>query len=121
MKKYISLEIFKNRGRDCSNGGLSDNYNTCYIECKRGWIDEGNVPEDAIVKVVKGALGTIHLEPIKAVPGDSVGYMFGGCYVATSDSRFSELVEEETGVHFYGAIALHDRTETWHEYEVLSR
>lgn len=37
--------------------------------------------------------------------------MFGGAYVATSDSRFRELVESVTEAPFYGAVALHDRFE----------
>ena len=38
--------------------------------------------------------------------------MMGGSYVATSDSRFSEKIEKLTGKRFYGAVALHDRTES---------
>jgi len=38
--------------------------------------------------------------------------MMGGSYVATSDSRFNEKIEELTGHTFYGAVALHDRTES---------
>jgi hypothetical protein len=37
--------------------------------------------------------------------------MFGGAYVATSDSRFSEA----TGM--YGAVALHDWYESWEQYD----
>tara|TARA_B100000579_G_scaffold144461_1_gene117246 strand:- start:1653 stop:2027 length:375 start_codon:yes stop_codon:yes gene_type:complete len=38
--------------------------------------------------------------------------MMGGSYVATSDSRFNETIEQLTGHTFYGAVALHDRTES---------
>ena len=38
--------------------------------------------------------------------------MMGGSYVATSDSRFNEAIEQLTGHTFYGAVALHDRTES---------
>ena len=37
--------------------------------------------------------------------------MFGGNYGATSDSRFSEKVEEMMGSSFYGAVPIHDRVE----------
>lgn len=120
MKKYLSLEIFKNNGEDFSNGGLSSKTNTCYIECKEGWIDESRVPTDQIVKLELGAFGSIHLVPIKEVPSGNVGYMFGGCYVATSDGRLDKMVEELLGHRLYGAIALHDRTETQEEYHWLS-
>lgn len=121
MKKYLSLEIFKNNGQDFSNGGLSSKSNTCYIESDEGWIEESRVPQDQIVKLELGAFGTIHLVPIKEIPNGNVGYMFGGCYVATSDSRFSKLVEKLLGVRsWHGAVALHDRTETQEEYHWLS-
>lgn len=37
--------------------------------------------------------------------------MMGGCYVATSDSRWTALLEEWIGHGFYGALPLHDRWE----------
>lgn len=37
--------------------------------------------------------------------------MFGGSYVASSDSRFGEAVERIVGSRFSGAVALHDRVE----------
>lgn len=50
-----------------------------------------------------------------------IGPMAGGTYIATSDSRFSELVREITGGDFYGAVALHDRYEDQETYDTLSR
>ena len=38
--------------------------------------------------------------------------MMGGSYVAACDSRFNDKIEELTGIRFYGAVALHDRTES---------
>ena len=38
--------------------------------------------------------------------------MMGGSYVAACDSRFNEAIEQLTGHTFYGAVALHDRTES---------
>ena len=35
----------------------------------------------------------------------------GGNYAATSDSRFSDKIEQMLGHHFYGAIPIHDRVE----------
>ena len=37
--------------------------------------------------------------------------MMGGNYAATSDSRFSDKVEQMLGHHFYGAVPIHDRVE----------
>ena len=41
--------------------------------------------------------------------------MSGGTFAASSDSRFSEATGQ------YGAISIHDRRETWAEYNELSR
>jgi hypothetical protein len=37
--------------------------------------------------------------------------MMGGNYAATSDSRFSDKIEEMLGHGFYGAVPIHDRVE----------
>lgn len=48
-------------------------------------------------------------------PGDGrTSYMDGGTYAATSDSRWSSVVG-------YGAVPVHDRSETWEAYGALSR
>tara|TARA_R110001606_G_scaffold354174_1_gene504850 strand:+ start:252 stop:578 length:327 start_codon:yes stop_codon:yes gene_type:complete len=39
----------------------------------------------------------------------------GGTYATTTDSRWSNKVG------FYGATPIHDRRETWEDYEALSR
>ena len=119
MKKYLALNIYKPGYGDCSNGGLSSKYESCYIECEDGWMDEDKVPADAIVKLEKGAFGTVHLVPEEPTDANHTPYMFGGCYVSTSDSRWSKMIEKLGLSHV--AIALHDRTETWEDYEALSR
>ena len=51
---------------------------------------------------------------VRIVPEETEGKwsMMGGNYAATSDSRFSEAVEELLGHNFYGALPVHDRVET---------
>ncbi len=39
------------------------------------------------------------------------GGMAGGTFAYTSDSRFSDTLEEITGTRFYGAVSVHDRFE----------
>jgi hypothetical protein len=54
----------------------------------------------------------VHVEPFE--PARGVGFMAGGTFVATSDSRWRELVG------FYGAVAFHDQDETPEQYRALS-
>lgn len=46
--------------------------------------------------------------------------MNGGTYGSTSDSRFQRAVESLVGVSHF-AVAIHDRRESWAEYEKFSQ
>jgi hypothetical protein len=46
--------------------------------------------------------------------------MSGGTFASTSDSRFQRAVEKLVGVSHF-AVAIHDRRETWAQYEQYSR
>ena len=92
---------------ECSNGGISS-YKTMI-----------QIGKD--IELVRGHRNTCIARPINDTPEGHTNWTFGGSYIATSDSRFSEAVEEITGNDFYGAIPLHDRTDTWENYERLSR
>lgn len=108
MTKGMIVNIFRTDRQDCSNGGISSKFDRALL------IGEGipEIFEDAdLPKIVleKGNLqGTV-----KAMLADTGGKwsMFGGCFVHSSDSRFSEAVERITGSKFYDAVALHDRFE----------
>ena len=79
--------------------------------------------ERPAVKLVFRTIGgekIVHAEPIEPVKPGNIGYMDGGCFIATSDSRLGEYLRQN-GVSSYGAIALHDRQETPAEYDTLSR
>ena len=53
--------------------------------------------------------------PDTEVPKTMTPFMFGGTFASSSDSRFSQA----TGM--YAAIPIHDRCETWEQYNLLSR
>ena len=122
MKKFISLHIYKWDGCSFSNKGLSEKSNTCYIETNEGNLAEEDIDSDLIVTLRTGLFGTLYLEPVKPVQSGSVGYMFGGCYVSSSDARFDRLVRNFTGNKniFAGALPLHDRCESTEEYASYS-
>lgn len=54
------------------------------------------------------------VRPVSEPAEGHTPYMDGGSYAATSDSRWTRKVG-------YGAVPVHDRSETWDLYEQLSR
>lgn len=69
-----------------------------------------DAPECRLVK--RTIMGTeyLHVEPTAQPPGGHTSYMAGGCYVHTTDGRFPSRYP----------LALHDRSETWAQYEANS-
>lgn len=119
IQKALPVYIYKHKGETCSNGGISERYNEILLLCEDGFInvDMDNPPEN-LCKVVKRNLwgkDYVHIEPVKEVGKDRAGYMYGGCIVSTSDSRLRKV----TGVDY--PIDLHDRTESWEDYDRMSR
>lgn len=97
---------------DCSNGGIS-------ARCDRVTIVNCDGPdimptEDAPAVRLDKRADVLRLVPVvwNGVEWVTAGWhMFGGTYVATSDSRFADACRRVLGARFYGAVALHDRTE----------
>lgn len=117
IKKALSVRVYRD-GTDCTNNGVSSRYRDLLVLCPDGYInvDMDNPPEN-LVQVVKRHLfgqDIYHIEPWVSPKG--AGWMMGGNYAASCDSRFSKLVGG-----MYGAVAIHDRQESWEEYEMYSR
>lgn len=115
--RALPIQIFKSKVGDCSNGGISSKYNEILVECPDGHIevDENNLPEN-FCKIVTRDLGFAvvqHVEPV--VKPNGVGWMYGGCIVDTSDSRWSRLKGN------YSPLKLLDRCESKELYDALSR
>ena len=114
--KALPVDIYKHKASDCSNGGISSKYDEILVICSDGFVevDENNPPENLCKVVGRHLFGkTIyHVEPYAKASG--LGWMAGGCYVGSSDSRFDRLFDG------YGALSLHDRTESQEEYDRYS-
>ena len=109
------INVYRHGNDDCTNHGISSRYGELLCLCEDGFltVDLDNPPENLVRVVAREFAGrTIyHVEPV-ARP-DGAGWMMGGNYAATSDSRFSRLIGG-----MYGAVAIHDRQETWEQYEL---
>ena len=115
--KAISLWVYKHKGEDFSNGGITSRYDEVLIECKDGYIevDENNLPENFCRVVVMriGDRAYKYLEPCASPDKGCVGWMSGGCYAESCDSRFSRISEYP--------LSIHDRQETQEQYDLFSR
>jgi hypothetical protein len=116
MMKALPIDVYKNSSRgDSTNNGLSSKFDTLLLIHEEGFIDidENNIPENLVKVVTRHLFGSEykHIEPYKKAT--KVGYMMGGNYASTSDSRFSRISKYP--------LAIHDRQESQQEYDSLSR
>lgn len=117
--KALPVYVYRRpNGTDCTNGGISAKYDRLLVVCPDGFIDvDENDPPENLCKVVKRHLfgrDIFHVEPV--VPPKGAGWMAGGNFAETSDSRFGKLCGD-----MYGALSIHDRDESWEMYDMLSR
>ena len=113
-RRGISADVLRGR-YESTNGGVSSKYDSFLIidpSIERGNIEsKSTTPE---LKLVRRNLPDgseyVHAEPLEAVKEGNVGYMFGGNFIHTSDSRFPN--------HY--PIPIHDRQETQEQYNHLS-
>ena len=119
MIRALPVSVYRDAdGHDCTNGGISSRHRQLLLICDEGFleVDENDPPEN-LVRVVKRHLfgrDIYHIEPVAQPNG--AGWMMGGNYAASCDSRFSKAVGGT-----YGAVPVHDRQESWEQYEALSR
>jgi len=107
----LLVNVYKTEGRDCTNGGVSSKWNIKGL-CLTNVSGPFDPCEDyPAAKLVKQTFG--HGSSVKVIPEEAEGKwtMMGGNYAATSDSRFSDKIEEMLGHGFYGAVPIHDRVE----------
>lgn len=119
MKK-LSAEIYTPSYGNCSNGGISARYGSvmCYF------LEDGETIEDikdyednAVIFIPRMLWGKKHylFEPLAPTKKGYTSYMMGGCYVGSSDSRFSEYTDG------FDILPLHDRSDTWEMYYAMTR
>lgn len=119
--KTLPIYVYRQAdGSDCTNGGISAKFDRLLLVCPDGFIDvaSGDPPEN-LVRLVRLELSgevVYHIEPAVSPDPGNVGWMAGGNFAHTCDSRFSRMTPG-----FYGALPIHDRQETQELYNLLSR
>lgn len=115
--RAISVNVLR-PNYDCTNGGVSSRYDKLYVVCPDGnfEFDFDNAPDNLMrihVRLIGGK--TVYsLQPMRPCSTGCVGWMAGGNYAASCDSRFGELIGG-----MYGAVAIHDRQETREQYNMM--
>jgi hypothetical protein len=113
--KGIHANIYLPYYGSSANGGVSGHVRSVTI-VGEGIAEIFEAQDDCpAVELVTRSFGGLrpytYAQPIEPVPDGMNGYMFGGSFIYSSDSRFpSEL-----------PIPLHDRCETQEEMDILSR
>lgn len=115
MKK-LTIFVFRNGNTDCTNGGISSKRDMLTMVVYA----DGETPNPAdgdlmLVRRVLWGKRYDYLSPITEVEKGNVGWMMGGNFGYTSDSRFEEYTESAQ------PLPIHDRQETQEEYDFLSR
>jgi len=124
--KALDLSVYYNsRYRKCAAGGITEHYEDLLLigtsdDEKQidynidGYIDfdRSSPPENAVILVRRTMGERIFCNLVSYSKWiDGKWYMFGGNYASTSDSRLGYAIESVGVTSFYGALAVHDRTE----------
>ena len=86
--KAISCAIYKDRGGDCSNGGISSRFNEVLIAVPDGYIEVDGTEENLCEVGYISFGGRTHYFIRPVAEPEGLGWMAGGTVVYTPDSRF---------------------------------
>lgn len=114
VEKYGGLIVTVYRNKyESSNGGLSSKHQELTLLMdnpdERIFAPTADRPAVQLAKIGNWIVA----RPVLPVPDGNVSWMFGGTFIYSSDSRFARL----NGGH---PIPLHDRTESYEMYRLLS-
>lgn len=122
--KVLNVTVFKPAGfPDCTANGLSSRVNGGFLfydcsndealeYCKNHDID----PAKQFIMVSRTLWGEDHSYAEPLVKSNEKAQMFGGNFLYTSDSRMYR-----TGNVYKVPVPIHDRFETWEDFDGLSR
>lgn len=120
QRRGLTCDVYRPANGDCSNGGISSRVDRVTLIGPD--VPEISAPHDAAptveLRMIPVLGGHLVAEPVdKTVKHGRTHFMFGGCFIYSSDSRFSRIHPLATGA----PIPLHDRTESREQCEMLSR
>lgn len=124
MFQELNVTVYRFSLGDCTNNGISSRHNTltCFdgdLDEIKEYVEEKNIDMDRCLYVVRRELWgkpEPYLTPLKwAIKKPTSGPVMAGGNYAKGDSRWKEWFGH------YLPLPIHDRIETWEEYDALSR
>ena len=98
--KGIRVTTLRSAGIDCTNHGVSARFNEFVLtgeNAEEVFEPKSDAPELRLVYRAK--LDYYHAEPVNGKRPHSVGWMFGGNYIVSSDSRFKSINSYPIPIH----------------------
>jgi len=117
--KALMVSVYTDGGCDCTNGGPSSRHRDMFVLCDKGPFDIAEDDERLLYVQYRRLFGQVYAELVPYSMRDE-WTMFGGNFGYDCDSRFSEMVEAETGYPCRGVLPIHDRVETREEQRMYS-
>jgi hypothetical protein len=102
----IIAHIYDSPMGNHSNDGISARHKQVCVVNVDGPFEP--TPDTPAVRLTKRSTGNVVCVPLGL---EDKWTMFGGAYIATSDSRFTKAVEKLSGYNHSFPVALHDRVE----------
>lgn len=123
MEKLF-VTVFRPAGYpDCTGNGLSSRVDssTLFFDCSREeaieWCKSNGKSSEYMFFLVKRELwGEDHSYAEPLIKPENRAQVFGGNFLYTSDSRMYK-----TGGIYKAPVPIHDRFETWEDFDVMSR
>ena len=115
MRNFELGFVLRSAGSDCSNNGPTSKYDFLYVF--RESVPKEQIRFDALEDkcvYLKKSNNYVWAEMVFKRPDNEGHYCSGGNYICSSDASFIDMVG-----HSY-PISVHDRFETWPEYNALS-
>jgi len=120
----LFVTVFRPAGfPDCTSNGLSSRVDSSILfsNCTRSeaiaWCNEkGKNPDKQFILVPRELWGEDHAYAEPLIKPEGKAQSFGGNFLYTSDSRMYK-----TGGIYKVPVPIHDRFDTWEDFEAMSR
>jgi hypothetical protein len=120
--KHTNVNVYRWSLSDCTNGGVTARNNSMelFVDCTHdeavAYCKEHNLdPNNQLILVRRDLWGENHDYAEPLMKPEHMAQTSGGNFIYSCDSRFREYTKS------WQPIAVHDRFETWEQFDSMSR